>query len=61
VVQTTKVEEPAPETGLGLFDSSQLHHRRSLSLSRTLSLLLPGTSFSSRKFSQQIFAGGFAR
>lgn len=34
VVQTTKVEEPAPETGLGFFDSSQLHRRRSLSLSR---------------------------
>jgi len=34
VVQTTKVEEPAPETGLGFFDSSQ-PYRQSLSLPRS--------------------------
>jgi len=38
VVQTTKVEEPAPETGFGFFGASQLHRCRSLSLPRTLSL-----------------------
>jgi hypothetical protein len=60
VVQTTEVEEPAPETGRGFFDSSQLRRRRSLSLPRTFPPLSPAP-IPSRKLCQQNSAEGFAR
>ena len=60
VVQTTKVEEPAPETGFGFFDASQLHRRSLSPRALTLTTLYPADRHLAARSASKIPREAFA-